>query len=72
MPRPLGGPGPDRGPVSSQDASPKSSGVWPVTRLFGFGPRESNYTTLLMSTGLTFGTICALFGLDPRLHRSGR
>ena len=26
-------------------------------------PRESNYTTLLMSTGLTFGTISALFGL---------
>jgi hypothetical protein len=26
--------------------------------------RESNYTTLLMSTGLTFGTISALFGLN--------
>lgn len=25
--------------------------------------REANYTTLLMSTGLTFGTISALFGL---------
>jgi hypothetical protein len=34
-----------------------------VTRLFRFGVRESNYTTLLMSTGLTFGTISALFGL---------
>jgi Kef-type K+ transport system membrane component KefB len=42
----------------------KFVGVWPVTRLFGFGPRARNYTTLLMSTGLTFGTICALFGLN--------
>jgi Kef-type K+ transport system membrane component KefB len=25
--------------------------------------RESHYTTLLMSTGLTFGSISALFGL---------
>ena len=25
--------------------------------------REANYTTLLMATGLTFGTISALFGL---------
>jgi Kef-type K+ transport system membrane component KefB len=41
----------------------KLIGVWPVTRLFRFGVRESNYTTLLMSTGLTFGTISALFGL---------
>jgi len=41
----------------------KMVGVWPVTRLFRFGVRESNYTTLLMSTGLTFGTISALFGL---------
>ena len=42
----------------------KVVGVWPLTRLFGFGMhREENYTTLLMSTGLTFGTISALFGL---------
>jgi Kef-type K+ transport system membrane component KefB len=32
--------------------------------MFRFGARESNYTTLLMSTGLTFGTISALFGLN--------
>jgi hypothetical protein len=25
--------------------------------------RDANYTTLLMSTGLTFGTIAALYGL---------
>jgi len=41
----------------------KMIGVWPLTRMFRFGIRESNYTTLLMSTGLTFGTISALFGL---------
>jgi Kef-type K+ transport system membrane component KefB len=42
----------------------KLVGVWPLTRLFRFGARESNYTTLLLSTGLTFGTISALFGLN--------
>jgi Kef-type K+ transport system membrane component KefB len=41
----------------------KFVGVWPLTRAFRLGVRESNYTTLLMSTGLTFGTISALFGL---------
>ena len=41
----------------------KAVGVWPVTRAFGFTPRDGTYTTLLMSTGLTFGTISALFGL---------
>jgi len=34
-----------------------------VTRLFKMTPREGNYTTLLMSTGLTFGSISALYGL---------
>ena len=42
----------------------KFVGVWPLTRYFRFGFREGNYTTLLMSTGLTFGTISALFGLN--------
>ncbi|MCC7106851.1 MAG: cation:proton antiporter [Chloroflexi bacterium] len=37
--------------------------VWPTTRAFRLPPREANYTSLLMSTGLTFGTISALFGL---------
>ena len=41
----------------------KIIGVWPLTRLFGLGRREGNYTTLMMSTGLTFGSISALFGL---------
>ena len=42
----------------------KIVGVWPLARAFGLATRESNYTTLLMSTGLTFGTISALFGLN--------
>jgi Kef-type K+ transport system membrane component KefB len=41
----------------------KVIGVWPTSRAFGMPTREANYTTLLMSTGLTFGTISALFGL---------
>jgi Kef-type K+ transport system membrane component KefB len=41
--------------------------VWPLTRLFRFRPREGIYTTLLMATGLTFGTISALFGLEHNL-----
>ncbi|RKO66229.1 cation:proton antiporter [Desulfofundulus salinus] len=42
----------------------KFAGVWPLTWLFRYKPREGMYTTLLMSTGLTFGTISALFGLS--------
>ncbi len=41
----------------------KFMGVWPLTRVFRMSPREGNYTTLLMSTGLTFGSISALYGL---------
>lgn len=42
----------------------KVVGVWSLTRYYGMGRREGKYTTLLMSTGLTFGTISALFGLN--------
>jgi Kef-type K+ transport system membrane component KefB len=41
----------------------KFAGVWSLARAFRMGTREGNYTTLLMSTGLTFGSISALFGL---------
>ncbi len=41
----------------------KSIGVWPVSRLFKYPRTEAAYMTLLMSTGLTFGSISALFGL---------
>jgi glutathione-regulated potassium-efflux system ancillary protein KefC len=42
----------------------KIVGVYPVTRAYRSPKREAAYTTLLMSTGLTFGTISALFGLS--------
>lgn len=42
----------------------KIAGVYPTTQLFRSPKRESAYTTLLMSTGLTFGTISSLFGLS--------
>jgi glutathione-regulated potassium-efflux system ancillary protein KefC len=42
----------------------KIIGVYPVTKLYGAPNKEAMYTTLLMSTGLTFGTISSLFGLS--------
>ena len=45
----------------------KFVGILPLTRAFRFGNREGMYTTLLMSTGLTFGSICALFGLNNNI-----
>ncbi|MER3480312.1 MAG: potassium transporter Kef [Meiothermus sp.] len=42
----------------------KFAGVFPVTQLQRYPREESMYTTLLMSTGLTFGTISSLYGLS--------
>jgi glutathione-regulated potassium-efflux system ancillary protein KefC len=42
----------------------KIAGVYPVARSFGSPHKDAMYTTLLMSTGLTFGTISSLFGLS--------
>ncbi|ADH64611.1 sodium/hydrogen exchanger [Allomeiothermus silvanus DSM 9946] len=42
----------------------KFAGVFPVTRRYRYPREESMYTTLLMSTGLTFGTISSLYGLS--------
>jgi glutathione-regulated potassium-efflux system ancillary protein KefC len=42
----------------------KFVGVYPITKAFKAPTREAMYTTLLMSTGLTFGSISALFGLS--------
>ena len=42
----------------------KIIGVWPLCRVFKMPLRECNYTTLLMATGLTFGSISALFGFN--------
>jgi len=45
----------------------KFVGILPLTKAFRFEAREGMYTTLLMSTGLTFGTISALFGLTNHI-----
>jgi len=41
----------------------KFVGVLPATKIFKYDRRNGIYITLLMSTGLTFGTISALYGL---------
>ena len=41
----------------------KVIGVYPITRAYKYPKGEAKYTTLLMSTGLTFGSIAALFGI---------
>jgi len=45
----------------------KFIGILPLTVYHEFDRREGMYTTLLMSTGLTFGSISALFGLSNRI-----
>ncbi len=42
----------------------KFLGVYPMAEFFRFKSRIGMYTTLLMSTGLTFGSISALFGYN--------
>lgn len=41
---------------------PKIIGVYPFARIYV--PQDAVYTTLLMSTGLTFGTISSMYGLS--------
>jgi len=50
----------------------KIVGVHPVTKLYKSPNKEAMYTTLLMSTGLTFGTISALFGLSRGIIDQGQ
>jgi Kef-type K+ transport system membrane component KefB len=45
----------------------KFVGILPLTRYFKFDRREGMYTTMMMSTGLTFGSISALFGLTNHI-----
>lgn len=45
----------------------KFVGILPLTMYHEFDRREGMYTTLLMSTGLTFGSISALFGLNNHI-----
>ncbi|MGC2352728.1 MAG: cation:proton antiporter [Candidatus Udaeobacter sp.] len=42
----------------------KIAAVFPLARLHYMKVKEASYTTLLMATGLTFGTISALYGLQ--------
>ena len=42
----------------------KMAGLLPTVRAFNYTKHENMYYTLMMSTGLTFGTISALFGLN--------
>ena len=45
----------------------KWAGVFPLARLHYMRRREATYTTLLMASGLTFGAISALFGLQNKI-----
>jgi Kef-type K+ transport system membrane component KefB len=45
----------------------KFAAVYPATLVFKSPGKEGMYTTLLMSTGLTFGSISALFGLSNNI-----
>lgn len=45
----------------------KFAGIYPATMAFRTPRTEAMYTTLLMSTGLTFGTISSLFGLSHHI-----
>ena len=42
----------------------KVSGLFPTVQIFKYQREEGLYYTLMMSTGLTFGTISSLFGLN--------
>jgi glutathione-regulated potassium-efflux system ancillary protein KefC len=42
----------------------KIAGLYPTVKAFKYQREEGLYYTLMMSTGLTFGTISALFGLS--------
>jgi glutathione-regulated potassium-efflux system ancillary protein KefC len=46
--------------------------VYPTCRGFRYARGEAMYTTMMMSTGLTFGTISALFGLSHGVITQGQ
>ncbi len=50
----------------------KAIGVYPAAKMSKYPEKDAIYTTLLMSTGLTFGTIAALFGLNNNLIDQGQ
>ncbi len=41
-------------------------GVRPAARAFGHPAKEASYITMMMATGLTFGTIASIYGLTHR------
>ncbi len=49
------------------EMSTKVASVYPVARWFGSPHKDAMYTTLLMASGLTFGTIASLFGLSHKI-----
>lgn len=50
----------------------KMTGLLPTVRSFKYQREEGLYYTLMMSTGLTFGTISALFGLNHGVIDQGQ
>jgi len=50
----------------------KIAGVFPAVKAFRYARLEGTYYTLMMSTGLTFGTISALFGLSHGIITPGQ
>jgi glutathione-regulated potassium-efflux system ancillary protein KefC len=50
----------------------KLAGVLPTVRAFGYNGHDGIYYSLMMSTGLTFGTISALFGLNHGIISAGQ
>lgn len=50
----------------------KFAGIFPVTLVQRYPKHDAMYLTLLMSTGLTFGTISSLYGLSHRIITQGQ
>jgi glutathione-regulated potassium-efflux system ancillary protein KefC len=50
----------------------KLVGLLPTVRAFGYNGHDGIYYSLMMSTGLTFGTISALFGLNHGIIDPGQ
>lgn len=48
----------------------KLIGVYPLAKRYI--PKDAAYTTLLMSTGLTFGTISSMYGLSAGFINAGQ
>jgi Kef-type K+ transport system membrane component KefB len=67
LPAPCGRPSALCGVARFENGHENSSAYGRPPRCFTWVTREANYTTLLMATGLTFGTISALFGLQNKI-----